>query len=361
MDCAWKANWEETKGHFAAWWAGEGPAIGAWNYPRVHEPREPVPDPGTSGSIERRFTDPEWRALSNHWSMARGAFPADVLPLANCDTGPGSLALYMGSEPGFDERTVWFYPTMEDDERPEDRPPLRFDPESDWWRITEQTLTRSAELARGRYMVGCPDLIENLDILASLRGTQTMLMDVIERPEWVEQKMGEINAAWFEAFDRIYDIIRLEDGSNAFAAFSIWGPGRTAKLQCDASAMVSPAMFERLVVPALTDQCDRLDYTVFHLDGHQCIAHLDLLLGIESLGAVEWTPDPQVPGGGDPEWYPMYRRILEAGKSVQAIGVTHEQVEPLLDAVGGAGLYILTEIRDEADAEKLLRIVEPYR
>jgi hypothetical protein len=361
MDCTWKANWEETKRRLGAWWAGEGLAIGAWSYPRAREPREPVADPGMPGSIEGRFTDPEWRALSNHWGMARGIFPADVLPLANCDTGPGSLALYMGSEPGFDERTVWFNPTMADDERPEDRPLLRFDPESRWWKIAEQTLVRSAELARGKYMVGCPDLIENLDILASLRGTERMLTDMVERPEWVEQKMREINAAWFEAFDRIYDIIRLEDGSNAFAAFAIWGPGRTAKLQCDASAMISPAMFERFVVPVLSEQCDRLDYTIFHLDGHQCIPHLDLLLGIESLGAIEWTTDPQVPGGGDPEWYPMYRRILDAGKSVQAIGVTHEQIEPLLDAVGGAGLYILTEIRGEADAGKLLRIVEPYR
>lgn len=79
---------------------------------------------------------------------------------------------------------------------------------------------------------------------------------------------------------------------------------------------------------------------MFHLDGHQCIPHLDLLLDIEPLDAVEWTPDPQVPGGGDPAWYPLYRKILAAGKSVQAIGVKPEEVEPLLDSVGGKGMYI---------------------
>ena len=38
----------------------------------------------------------------------------------------------------------------------------------------------------------------------------------------------------------------------------------------------------------------------------------------------------------------MYRRILDAGKSVQAVGVKPEEVVPLLDAVGGEGMYVMT-------------------
>ena len=43
-------------------------------------------------------------------------------------------------------------------------------------------------------------------------------------------------------------------GGVVFGAFRIWGPGKTAKVQCDASAMFSPAMFEQFVVPALTEE-----------------------------------------------------------------------------------------------------------
>ena len=57
----------------------------------------------------------------------------------------------------------------------------------------------------------------------------------------------------------------------------------------------------------------------------------------------------------------MYRRILDAGKSVQAIGVRHDEIVPLLDAVGPAGLYIMTSFADEREAEKVMRMVEPYR
>jgi hypothetical protein len=125
--------------------------------------------------------------------------------------------------------------------------------------------------------------------------------------------------------------------------------------------MFSPAMFKHFVVPALAEQCAWLDHSMFHLDGHQCIPHLDLLLDMEPLDAIEWTPDPQVPPGGSPEWYPMYRKILEAGKSVQAINVKPEEVLPLLDAVGGKGMYIMTSFSSEAEAEALVKAVEPYR
>jgi hypothetical protein len=216
-------------------------------------------------------------------------------------------------------------------------------------------------LSQGKYLVGCPDLIENIDIVAALRDPQLLLMDMIERPDWVIEKVGEVNDIYFAAYQKIYDMVKLEDGSSCFAAFRLWGPGKTAKVQCDTSAMFSPQMFSKFVVPALTAQCEWLDHSMFHLDGHQCIRHLDLLLEIGALDAIEWTPDPQVPTGGDAEWYPMYRKILEAGKSVQAVGVNLEEVEPMLDAVGGKGLYIQTAVTDEAQVEQLLRIIEPYR
>jgi len=360
MSCDWKPNWEETKNNFIKWWHQEGLVLCMWGAPERDKPHEFVAHPGESLNIDYFYTRPKWRAAWNHYNLSRHSFPADVLPVAETDIGPGSLALFMGSDAVLAEDTVWFLPCI-DPENPEDHPPLRFDAESRWWRITEATLKACAELARGKYLVGCPDLIENVDIVAALRDPQRMLMDMVERPEWVIEKVQETNQVFFKVYNRVYDIIKLEDGSSTFGAFRLWGPGKVVKVQCDTSAMFSPAMFEKFVVPALTEQCEWLDYSMFHLDGHQCIKHLDILLGIQALDAIEWTPDPQVPTGGNPEWYPMYRKILDAGKSVQAIGVKPEEVEPLLDAVGGKGMYIMTTIESEQHAEALLKVVESYR
>jgi hypothetical protein len=366
LSMQWKTHWAETKRHFTDWWQGEGLVLNGGSFPaeRPHEETEaPSEPPGLPDAGPYRYAGqtPELQARVNHHQLARRDYPADALPLANVDIGPGSLALLIGSEPEFTNRTIWFRPTMQNDTDPERLPPLLFDAENPWWRAHEQAARACAEMGRGKYAVGCQDLVENIDILAALRETQNLLMDMIERPEWVERKVWEINRVWIEAYSRLYDIIKMDDGGAGWRAFELWAPGRMAKVQCDASAMFSPAMFERFVVPALTAQCDWLDYSIFHLDGHQCLCHLDHLLSIESLNAIEWTPDPKVPGGGSPQWYPMYRRILDAGKSVQAVGVRPNEVIPLLDAVGGKGMYISFGGADRDTVERLAEQVESYR
>jgi hypothetical protein len=355
----WQSNWEETRRHFTDWWAHRGLVLATGGFPAA-TPHESVAHPGEppTGPDDHSYYHkaPEWRAQLNHYLLAQNDYLADTLPLAHTDIGPGSLALLLGSEPGFSPTTVWFEPTMMEDEAPEAHPPLLFDSENRWWQMHEQTARACAELGRGHYAVGAPDLVENVDIIAALREPQVLLMDLLERPEWVEAKVREINQVWFAAYARLYDLIKLEDGSACWGAFGLWGPGKTAKVQCDAAAMFSPAMFAQFVVPALTEQCDWLDCSMFHLDGHQCLCHLDQLLAIHSLDAIEWTPDPKVPGGGSPEWYPLYRRILAAGKSVQAVGVELDEVVPLLDAVGGKGMYI--SVNSHGDREAFERVAE---
>lgn len=357
----WKGNWDQTRRRMTDWWNRRGLVLGMWGAPdagrAVHEAVEPPP---TAATWEQHYCDPDVRAARNHYRNSRSNFPLDMLPLAITDLGPGSLALLLGSTPQFSRSTVWFDPTIEDLPDPEALPPFRFDPANRWWQVTEAILLRCAERARDRYIVSCPDLVENIDTLCSLRGMETVCMDMLERPAWVEQKVHEINDVWFAAYQRIYDIIKMPDGSSAFGAFYLWGPGKVAKVQCDASALISPAMYRRFVVPALTEQCAWLDHSLYHLDGTQAIVHLDALLEIEALDAIEWTPQAGVESGGHSRWYDLYRRILTAGKSVQVVGVKPDEVVPLLDAVGHQGVYIMMQFKSEQEAEAIRTRIAPY-
>jgi hypothetical protein len=89
--------------------------------------------------------------------------------------------------------------------------------------------------------------------------------------------------------------------------------------------------------------------------------HLDSLLSIEELDAIEWTPEPSLPQGGDPEWYDLYRRILKAGKSVEIVNVKPEQVTQLLDVLGTDGLYICATAKTQEQVHMLEREVAKYR
>jgi hypothetical protein len=358
----WKSNWTETQQRFVNWWNRKGLLVGMWGAPEtaacIHEN---VSAPIKPATIDERYTNAAFRAAENHFRLSRSIFPLDVLPSANADLGPGSLALFLGSRADFAEDTVWFHPCIENEEEPERLPPLKFDPNHPWWKNTEDILRRCAEAARGKYLVGCPDLVENMDVLSSLRGAQTLCMDMLERPEWIEQKIAEINQVYFDAYDRIYDIIKLPDGSSAFGAFYIWGPGKVAKVQCDASAMFSPQMYRRFVVPSLTEQCAWLDHSLYHLDGTQAMHHLDALLEIQPLDAIEWTPQAGIETGGDKRWFDLYKRILAAGKSVQVVNVELHEIQPLLDTIGNQGVYMLIKFKDEREAEQAQKLIAPYR
>jgi hypothetical protein len=120
-------------------------------------------------------------------------------------------------------------------------------------------------------------------------------------------------------------------------------------------------MFQQFVVPSLTEQCQWLDNSMYHLDGTQAICHLEALLEIESLDAIEWTPQAGIEGCGNPRWFKMYKKILEAGKSVQVVGVDKNEIIPLLDAIGGKGVYVMTSFSSSDEAEAIMVKVKQYR
>jgi hypothetical protein len=353
----WKDDWDEAKSHLEAWWRGEGFCV-AVTAPKA-EPWEELPAPPEPESLERRWLDPDWRTpAAVHW-LSRTYFGGEAFPILATDIGPGALGTFLGSRPVLMPTTVWYDPCLTD---PEHHPPLRFDEGQEWWLRHLALVEEGLRVAEGRFLVGFPDLIENLDTLAALRGTEEVLMDLTDRPRWVKERLAEINEAFYQAFDRLYEFVGGPESGNVFGAFQLWGPGRTAKVQCDISALMGPDAFAEFVVPPLAEQCAWLDFSLFHLDGSQCLRHLDLLLGIEHLNAIEFTPEPGRPGGGSPHWYDLYRRILEAGKGVQAVGVQLHEVEPLLEAVGPEGLYLLgPAARTEEEARGLLERVERFR
>lgn len=360
MQRLWKSNWDETREHFEAWWRGEGLVIGSWGpglsavvaHARVEQPAAPT-------TIELRHTDATFIAQNTRWKMAHRLWPADILPAAWPHIGTLPLCTYLGATPQYAENNVWYQPCMND---LNDHPPLVFDASHPRVIELEGIVRQTVALSQDNYLVGMPALLGGIDILAELRGTADLLMDMLEDPPAVHRRLEEIQRAYEQAFDRMYGIVKSpDDASMAFGYFMLWGAGKVGLCQCDTASMFSPAMFQQFVIPYLKQQCAFLDRSMFHIDGSQCLAHLDLLLAVEDLDAIEFTPDPKAPPGGDPSWYPTYRKILTAGKALWAANLRKHEVLPLLDAIGGRGVYASVNGLCVADAEDLARDVEPYR
>ena len=303
--------------------------------------------------MSQKWFDPQWRAEYLDWYVAHSSLKADILPVANTQLGPGSLAAILGGVFEGGEDTIWIHPN------PDFTDEIVFNPEHPNWILHKELLKACKAKANGHYFVGMPDLMEGLDVLAALKGTDRVLLDTVMQPEILEQQMQQINDIYFKVFDELYDIIR-EGDEMAFCYFSSWAPGKMSKLQSDISTMISQDDYRRFVQPFIREQCQKIDYTLYHLDGVGAMHHLPALLEIEELNAIQWTPGVGEPQGGSPKWYDLYKKILAGGKSVMACWVTLDELKPLLDHIGADGVHLEMDFHNEKEVEQAMRIVEEY-
>jgi len=350
----WKSNLEETKQRYINWWNHKGIILNMWeHFQEGVQPHAEITPPALAKDLSQKWFDPQWRAEYLDWYVAHSSLKADILPVANTQLGPGSLAAILGGVFEGGEDTIWIHP------HPDFTDEIVFNPEHPNWILHKELLKACKAKANGHYFVGMPDLMEGLDVLAALKGTDRVLLDTVMQPEILEQQMQQINDIYFKVFDELYDIIR-EGDEMAFCYFSSWAPGKMSKLQSDISTMISQDDYRRFVQPFIREQCQKIDYTLYHLDGVGAMHHLPALLEIEELNAIQWTPGVGEPQGGSPKWYDLYKKILACGKSVMACWVTLDELKPLLDHIGADGVHLEMDFHNEKEVEQAMRIVEEY-
>ena len=289
-------------------------------------------------------------------------FLGESFPNINVDFGPGSLASYVGSEIVFNEDTVWFEECVEDWET---TPPLVFDPENKWWKKHYQLVKDIKALAKDDFYIGMPDLMENIDVLASLRGAQNTIFDMMDEPEEVTERIRQVSAIYFKYFDRFFELTKNEaDQGSCYTVFQIWGPGKTAKLQCDFAAMMSPDQYREFIVEPLREQAKQLDNVLYHLDGPDCIRHLDAIMEIEEIDALQWTSGDYGPDGTYEEWDQIYDKARAAGKSLWIKVYSGEledwikNVDRIVKRYGSHSLFLHFPEMSLAQAETLLAYAE---
>lgn len=294
--------------------------------------------------MEDKYQNPQRIVDRYRYFCQTHAFLGESFPNLNIDFGPGSLASYLGSEIGFKEDTVWFNKCLDGWDGV---PKLTFDPENKWFKKHLQLAKDCQELAGDDFYVDMPDLMENIDVLASLRGAQDILFDLLDEPEMIGERIQEVTDIYYEYYDRFYDVIKDEEGGNAYTVFQIWGPGRTVKLQCDFSAMMSPEDFRKYIQPSLRSQSENVDHVLYHLDGPAAIKHMDALMEIEGIDALQWTSGDAGPDGTLPDWDVIYDKAIAAGKSIWVKVYSGEfedwirNVDRIVNKYGSHSLFLL--------------------
>ena len=356
MGLLYKPDWEETKPRYEAWWAHE--CFGRCAI-CVCSPKDSPPDderPVPPERVEDRWLDFDYAGAVNEYHMRRTFYGGEALPIWNAGyPGWGFIPCFLGARVDLDETTGWVHPFLDKGEITDyDYRDLRIDPENRWWKLTQEMLRFGVEQARGKALVTIGAIGGCGDTLAGIRGTNQLLLDVADNPEYVREFDMYLIRQWIEVYETLYEIAReANEGSTCW--FPLWSPGRFYPSHNDFAYMISPGTFREVFLPSIRTQTEYLDHTVHHLDGVGNFTHLDALLELPKLQAIQI-----VPGAGKPgplHYMNELKRVQSAGKNLH-IGIAPQEVETALQNLSARGLCLTVWCDSEAEARDVLRSCE---
>ena len=311
-------------------------------------------------SVEERWLSTEYRVQCAEAAAQNIYWGQDAIQSEFVNMGPGVHAAYVGAPYEADLDSIWFdmHPIINDWDNP---PALKIDKNHVLYKAVEDQTRALCAASQGRYAVAHTDLGGQLDVLFSLRG-EDMLADFIEYPEKIMAAENILNEDHIKCFNDLSDIIKPTG-----CGYSTWIPIVNnvpyQSIQSDVSVMVSPKMFEKFILPSISKVAAAIGYNIYHLDGPEQIQHLDMLLSVEQIQAIQWVPLPQGHGTGDAFFQDfademsikLYKRCLAAGKKVVLSSyVAPNQLKTIFDAVGCDGMFVKSHCKTRKEADELI-------
>ncbi len=317
-----KPDYEEVLKRYEAWWHADvaDRPLTIMHFAKPPSERIPTPQKKTWRSERERWLDFDYTIAAASANTANYVFFADTLPVVFPNLGPDVFASFYGCPLEFGANTSWSEPILKD-WRPETLARLRPDQNNFYFKKILEFTDAMIEAGRGRFIVGYTDLHPGADALAAFRDPQQLCLDLIEHPNEVKALCDRVTEDFLEIFDVYHERLRAA-GMPSTTWLSVIGNGRVHVPSNDFSCMISREMFQEFFLPGLARECRHMARNIYHLDGPQAIRHMDAILDIPNLHAIQW-----VPGSGREDWkqwIPLFQKIQAAGKAFDISLPAHE-------------------------------------
>jgi hypothetical protein len=342
-----KPDWDEAKARLTALWDGQTLDRACLAVTAPSGRKCPAPAPR---DVEARWLDPDYVIPAGLAGMENRWWGGEAIPSFLVMSG---WLVAFGATPHFDMNTIWFDPVKEVDF--ESPPDFKIDYADPWLRRYEDLYCRMAAAAgRDDFLAGQPCVLPASDQLAAHLGTDRYLEAMALHPDWVDAALRQMTAELLGARLRLRGLIEKQHdywyGNPGWMPF--WGPKPYFATQSDVSCMISPAMFERFVVPELDAVGAQAGAMWYHLDGHDARQHLSRLLSLPYMRVIQYVPTPSEPPNGMGQ-LELYRIIQAAGRIVHVV-VNPDQVAPLMNALDPALLMLQTGVSSPDEGRAML-------
>lgn len=321
----------------------------------VAKPGHVAPErkPKFYSSIRERWMDTEAVAQNAVDAVSGTLYLGDALPCVFPNLGPEILSAFMGCELEYSEGTAWAIPNLEDWSLTDH---IKFSEENTYWKKILELTDALLAAGNGKFYTGITDLHPGGDAIAAFRDPLNLNFDMIDSKEEVIALLPRVSESYFYTYDYYY---------NKFKSLGLpitsW-PGIVSSRKWyvpsnDFSCMVSKDMFDEVFIPGIIEECRFMEASIYHLDGPDALRHLDSLLDIKELNAIQW-----VYGAGNnraSDWIPVYKKCQAAGKGVQ-IWIEPDELDTFIQELKPEGVWLGVHVSDEDSAGAVLKAIERW-
>ena len=303
-----------------------------WLPPYFAEPKKPHPAKPYV-SLKDKWLDFEDH-LNEFEAIIDGSIPVGDSPQRLFpNLGPELVSTLFDAELEFADHTSWTIPCYKScrdilDVEPNFGAPM--------WQAIHKYTAMSLERGKGKWVTGLTDLHFNADLLSALRDPQELCFELMDDPEGVQAACRHVDGFMEAIYNDLYEPIAA-----AGEPICGWTPaphaGRMHIPQCDFICMISPEMFRKTVLPCIEHETNFADRSIFHLDGPGALGHLDDLLALPNLHAVQWVYGAGA--GTCTDWVDVYKRIQAGGKALQLICDNFDQALAMTEHLKPEGVW----------------------
>jgi hypothetical protein len=208
-----------------------------------------------------------------------------------------------------------------------------------------------------RVPVGQPILRGVSDMIAALRKTSQMIFDLYDFPEEYK-KLGTLCA------DLLIDLVREQQrrtgpfvGGYFIEQFALRAPERVIRMQEDASALFSPALYEKLLQEEDRRQAEAFPCSLIHLHSSSLFL-LDRILAVKPIVCFQINKDA---AAAIPEEVPYFQMVQKKGKKLLIRGkLDLEDLALLRKNLTPRGLYLQIVVDSPAETRRLREFFNPW-
>ena len=260
-------------------------------------------------------------------------FLADSLPYIHLDLGASVLAGLLGAKVTYEDDHAWIAPTFSDWQA---KPKMILDSQNELSNQFGGLLKLLNPELAGKALLMSPNLGNGADALMNLMGAENICQSLIDYPEEIHTTLDEIAAVWRDIYTNLMDVTaRQQVGMIHWC--ELWSNSPYLLLECELAALVSRKHFQQFLAPDILRQAETVERTIFHVCGEESFRHLDTVLEIPEISAIQY-----VPGKGNRALNKLdyLKKIQQHGLPLQ-IAVSPDEPRDLMKVLDSAGLCFL--------------------